>query len=92
MHSSGSDGVHFGLRDVSCHNRDSILPDKQFLIIRTADELVFFNKSQCVNCSQMLCVLHGLLASAQVELEDFLLIRPTEKYIWVVLGRMVLED
>lgn len=40
----------------------------------------------------MLSVLHGLLASTEVKLEDFLLIRPTEKDIWVVLRRMVLEN
>lgn len=92
MHGSSSNCVHFGLRNMSCHHRDSILPDEQLLIVRTTYKLVLFDESQSIDCSQVLSVLHGLLSCAKIELEDFLLVRPAEENIGVVLGWMVFED
>jgi hypothetical protein len=58
MHGSRSDGMHIRFRDMPSNNRNSILPNKQFLIIRATNEFILLDEGESIDRSQMLGILH----------------------------------
>ena len=88
MHRCSSYCMHLWLRYVSCHDRNSVLPNKQFLIIWRTHELVLFNESKSIYWAQVLIVLHSFCASFKIKLKNFLGTASTKIDIWVVFWRV----
>lgn len=90
MHSRCRYRMHFGLRNVASDHWYSVLPNEQFLVIGAAHEFILLDESKGVDCTEMLCVFHGLLACSEVELEDLLGVCPAEEDIRIMFGGMKL--
>lgn len=74
-----SNSSHFRIGYMLCHNRNTILPNKQFLIIRCAHKLILLDKINCVDSPQMLTVLKLFCSSCNIKLQNFLIIWSDQK-------------
>ena len=73
MHGGSWDGVHVGLADMLCHDRDSKLPDVDLLVICSWYEASsVLNEGYAINWAKVLLILLHDFFRVCVELEDLL--------------------
>jgi AAA15 family ATPase/GTPase len=63
------------------NNRDIKFPNKQLLIIRAGNKFILLDKSNRINSTEMLVILHLFFTCAQVKLHYFSVTTTAHKYV-----------